>query len=730
MFSAVPIFAFFNHPAMLGWLAAAAAPLVIHLLNRRKHREMPWAAMQYLMAAIRKSSRRMHIEQWLLLAIRTLLVVLLVLAMAEPVLEQTGLTLVAGQRTHKVLVIDGSYSMAFKTADQTRFERAKELAERIVEESRQGDGFTLVLMAAPPRVLVGTPAFEPHEILQEIEQLKLVDEGADLPATLIKIEEILEAARRDQTRLAREEIYFLTDLGRNTWAPEFRGSDAAGEFRRRSQKLAGSATIVVADLGQPNAENAAIVSCRAVEPYITAARDVTIEAEIHNFGRQERLRHGVEFYVDGRRAGETQVDLEGEGSNTAGFNYRFDAPGEHRIEVRLAADQLDVDNHRWLSLPVVRQLRVLCVNGRPAGGAFQGAADYLVVALSPRGLTDDRSAVRPEVVPESALVELDLEPYDAVFLCNVGQFTPNEAKVLESYVKHGGGLVSFLGDQVQTESYNRQLSPDGVAVLPVRLGETVEADPPAFFNPLGYEHPLTAAFRGRDRAGLLTTPVRRYVKLLLPDGSAAKTALAFTSGDPAIVEQKIGRGRSIVVATSADRSWTAMPLGPGYVPIVQELLAEAVCGRVEQRNLRVGQPLGEVVRSVAVEAPVTVETPAGETQAVRVTSDGDDSRWTFAEVSQSGFYRVEIGPPISKSELFALNVDTAESNLAKLDLDELRNDIWPGVPFETFDGQNPVDAAATPTVRRDWLHQWILWAVFGLLLTEVGVACAFGRRSL
>ena len=38
--------------------------------------------------------------------------------------------------------------------------------------------------------------------------------------------------------------------------------------------------------------------------------------------------------------------------------------------------------------------------------------------------------------------------------------------------------------------------------------------------------------------------------------------------------------------------------------------------------------------------------------------------------------------------------------------------------------------SSAPTVRRDSLHQWLLWAVFALLLTEVGLACAFGRRSL
>src|SRR6266571_3264336 len=94
----------FSNLAMLGWLAAAAAPLLIHLWSRHRFRESPWAAMQFLLAAIRKNARRLQLQQWLLLAVRTLIIVLVVLAVAEPYGEH----LLAGGSaapTHKVLVI-------------------------------------------------------------------------------------------------------------------------------------------------------------------------------------------------------------------------------------------------------------------------------------------------------------------------------------------------------------------------------------------------------------------------------------------------------------------------------------------------------------------------------------------------------------------------------------------------------------------------------------------------
>src|ERR1700677_5180013 len=71
------------------WSAAGVAgvavsiPIVIHLLNRRKFKVVTWAAMRFLLAAQKKNSRRLRLEQILLLATRSLMILLLVLAMAS-----------------------------------------------------------------------------------------------------------------------------------------------------------------------------------------------------------------------------------------------------------------------------------------------------------------------------------------------------------------------------------------------------------------------------------------------------------------------------------------------------------------------------------------------------------------------------------------------------------------------------------------------------------------------
>ncbi|MEX2111652.1 MAG: BatA domain-containing protein, partial [Pirellulales bacterium] len=594
----------FGNLLMLGWLAAAAAPILIHLWNKRKYREVPWAAIEYLLAAMRKNSRRMRLEQWLLLAVRTLIIVLVVMAVAQPFLEQAGFNFMPGGRTLKVLVLDGSYSMEYKPTDKSRFDSAKQWATRIVDESAQGDAFALVLMASPPSVIVASPASEPTDFLDEIENLRLPHGGADLPATLLQVEQILQAA--EGGGWARQEVFFLTDLGRNTWVPDLKDADLA-QYHQRLASLAERAALAVVDVGQAQADNLAATGLSPDAPFATLARDVGFSAQVRNFGSQPRNHHLVEFHVDGRRVKESYIDVPAGEQASIAFSHRFDTPGDHVVEVRLGPDLLDVDNHRWHSVPVKEQLRVLCVNGKPATTGMSGATDYLALALDP----DAADSIAPgvvavDVILESALLERDLSRYDCIFLCNVAQFTASEAQVLSNVLTRGGGVVFFLGDQVLADRYNRELaSEQGVRVLPARLGDVVSGGQSHYrLDPLNYRHPLLRVFEGREQSGLLTTPVYKYLRLALAPDSQARVALAFDGGDPAIVEETIGAGRSILVATDGSLSsvdpasndpWTTMPAWPSFVPLVQEVLAWAVRGQMNEHNVTVGAQLGDAL---------------------------------------------------------------------------------------------------------------------------------------
>jgi hypothetical protein len=361
-----------------------------------------------------------------------------------------------------------------------------------------------------------------------------------------------------------------------------------------------------------------------------------------------------------------------------------------------------------------------------------GATRYLALALSPQPESGARAVVRPEVVAENRLQELNLSRYECIFLADVAQFTAGEAKLLASYVRSGGSLVFFLGDRVQAGRYQAELGgerPGSLRLLPARLGPIVDQRETRL-DPRGYRHPMVEAFRGRERAGLLTALVYKHFRLTIPRPSKAQVALALAGGDPLVVEEAIGRGRVVLVATSADTSWTALPLWPSFVPLVQEILSFAASGQGQQRNLLAGEPLGGALPAPAGDVPVVVRNPRGRSEPVRPQIDGEGNSWTYADTASSGVYSVQFGPPLAKTEAFAVNVDPAESDLRTITADELQSDVWPDLPFAHQTTWEHSDQPALARAgRSSKFPGGLLCGVFVLLLVETVLARRFGHHE-
>src|SRR3954471_475793 len=141
----------FLSPILLTGLVLAGVPVIIHLLNRRRFRLVDWAPMKYLKLTIKTNRRRMRIEQILLLAVRTLAVIVLILAVARPVLSATGLGSWLGGRGRaaRVIVIDDSLSMGYQADRRSAFEAGKEAATQLIKSVGPQDSLTILTTSAP-----------------------------------------------------------------------------------------------------------------------------------------------------------------------------------------------------------------------------------------------------------------------------------------------------------------------------------------------------------------------------------------------------------------------------------------------------------------------------------------------------------------------------------------------------------------------------------------------------
>ena len=118
----------FLQPFILWGLPLVLLPVIIHLINRLRHRPQPWAAMQFLISANRSSTSHAKLRQLLILLFRCLAVLTLVLFISRP-LAGGWLGWALSPAPDAILILlDRSASMETKLAGTTVTKRQQEPA--------------------------------------------------------------------------------------------------------------------------------------------------------------------------------------------------------------------------------------------------------------------------------------------------------------------------------------------------------------------------------------------------------------------------------------------------------------------------------------------------------------------------------------------------------------------------------------------------------------------------
>jgi len=139
----------FTAPWALLGLAAAAIPVLLHLFARREPPTVVFPATRYLAETARAHHRRLTLQHWLLLLVRTLLIAALALAAAGPTLP--GGSAATHAPSAITVVLDNSLSSATTVAGTPVLERLKEAARAILRAAHADDALWLITADGLPR---------------------------------------------------------------------------------------------------------------------------------------------------------------------------------------------------------------------------------------------------------------------------------------------------------------------------------------------------------------------------------------------------------------------------------------------------------------------------------------------------------------------------------------------------------------------------------------------------
>lgn len=672
---------FLNFGALFG-LAAVGIPIAIHLLNRMQVRQLPWAAMRFLLESVQKNQRRLQIEDMLLLLLRCLLVALLIFALSRPSL-QTGSRSTGSHQVAAVIILDNSYSMGLTNGIQTSLEQAQGAAEQILQAFPTGSSAALFFASNNVQPVIAQPTFDFNLLRKTIRQAKLTDRSTDLGEAL----QLAITTLQKHGEGGSKEIYLITDGQANGWG-------ALDQLQKELADIQKDIIVHVILVGGEAESNLGVTGLRLEGGLTPTNQPLRCSVEVTNESETEVRDVRVSLLVDDQPAGdETIVDRIAPGtSRSVALFAKLRTEGYHSITAKIPPDRLPADDQRTLAVKAIREVKVLLVQGATAATPSQAADFFVRNALVPVMPTEvAQYYIKTTTVTAAQLSTTSLDDYDAVFFLGVDQIDPSEVATLAGYVRQGGGLVLFPGPDCKIDFYNQELGRDGF--LPAKLGP-MKGDPnkhDTFFSlqTKDYDHPIVTLWNDPASGTLAPAHFFAYYPLTLapwkapesgapvsPNGQPRVVLHFAQNNDPLAVEHTWGSGRVILFASTATVDWNNLPVCEAFVPLINRVLGSLVERQAEGLNVQVGQKFSYAVSNDLLNKDVSVSVP-GQKDPARVVGQvaliNGLPVVQFGDTDESGAYHVSIAATPPSTLEFAAQSDPNESNLTPLSAEQLKS---------------------------------------------------------
>lgn len=585
---------FLNAILALGTLAFTV-PLVIHLLNRSQFRVVEWGAMSFLERQPQLNSRRIEWRHLLLLLLRCLIPIFLALAMARPFISSWSF-LGTSEPIALALVMDDSLSMQSKAADgQTRWQLAVAQAKQLISSLPEGSDAQLILAGRPPYRWEST---NPEIFLEALQTRPSVAGPTDwIAATRLGLDWF------NRQPLTRRQLVILSDFQKNDWMDRPNVSTDLKQLLNEQIVAPIFSTVNIASSAETGSDPRSFTNCSIGEVVLTPrwiaeGQTVTASCTIHNHSSIPVESLEILAQIDDQKY-DSQIIIIGPNSTTK-FTLRFPARsiGWHVLKLEISKkDDLDFDNVKQVPFLVQAKSPVVLIDGNLRQGPMESESDFLRLALAPFSFSTNAGSdyFDGRVMTLEQWRERSEEPAQAIAVCNVPVLDPGSTQALRSFAEKGGGVIVFLGNRVDLESWNRSPTINDGGLRFVNMNTEIDEPSPSEAKgvAIDLERMQGSFFEGLSQASrdsLGTISVNRYTSLItLPDTNPDCIA-SFTNGEPWILRHSLGQGSIWIVSTSWNEVDTNLPSRPVFVPLVQSLFHTVTGSRAAIEVIESGSP--------------------------------------------------------------------------------------------------------------------------------------------
>ena len=322
------------NPLLLPFLLAVGVPLLIHLFVRSRPPRYSFPSVEFLQKIVRRVMRVRKPRDWMLLALRTLLVLLVVFLFLQPlVFPKARLAALTNVRS-VIILVDRSASMSYVEAGQTRFAAAGAEAAEVLSSLSSSDRANVIWVDNQPDAVFPELGSNHAYLRSELIRAAAGSEACQAEAALRLADEMLPS---------EGEVWIISDFQASDWA------GVSGEFSRPH-------SIFTIPIGKEEASNLAVEAAETGPAYSIAGEEVELRCVIANHSKQSK---STTVYLNAGPIRQSKdVLIEPGTTATVTFLSTFDRPGEIPVRFSIDEDAFPGDNTRTALLTVQKFLSV------------------------------------------------------------------------------------------------------------------------------------------------------------------------------------------------------------------------------------------------------------------------------------------------------------------------------------------------------------------------------------
>lgn len=649
---------------------AAAAPFVVHWLTRPRPAPLPFSTLKFVREAIRQRRSAHRLRDLVILAMRTLAILLIAIAFAGP--QWGGRPLVdsdAGDAV-RVVAVDVSQSMAAADGAVEAIERARSVASRYLQY-RPGLQANLILIGARPRTVFDDFSTNFEALREGLADANALPERANVDAALEEAARLLAATDENDDR--QRELVIVSDFQRAGWSSARFDAIPAG-VKIQFERVA------------PPAPPTNLALTRALARPLGASQDrLLLEATVGNYGPAPRqaavevaLGDGI-YRLSGICAAESETTLSAEAPvRVAGWLW-----GSARLlDVQ---DALAADDARPLAVHLRGRPQYALVTAERSRTGV--SSSYLLACALAPDTAGDEASQRVRRVDPAAMDAESLEGAQLVAIVRPGKLSDDAIVRLGSQLRRGRPVLYVASDPTDAQNLDRLAENAGID-LPVRF-----VPPPAgsarrdlFLTDVSQDESPFAIFG--DSLPAIVRPLRFSGGLATQENAEAggllkeATLARYGDGSAALVVAGADAGELGIV--NADLANSNIWKSSAFVPIVDELVQRLLGSARDEESRFPGEPLVARIGSTATAAEMTIvgdadvapPSVAGESPFGELEDDGAGGLWTWSVPETPGIYRVIRGDQTEYVGVVALPPE--ESDLGTLSADVLQDRVAEG----------------------------------------------------